>query len=62
MYVGIISQMLVCGDIRTTTSCAKLTCHHAVHQIGALCVSSSYYIVVASISVPALNNAQSKIS
>ena len=34
--MGILSEMLVHGDITATTSCAKLTCPHAIHQIGAL--------------------------
>ena len=36
----ILSEMLVHGDITATTSCAKLTCRHAIHQIGALWVHS----------------------
>ena len=34
--MGILSEMLVHGDITATTSCAKLTCRHTIHQIGSL--------------------------
>ena len=53
--MGIFPEMLVCGDITVTTSCTKLTCRHAVHQIGTLWLHStgnSYYTVVASTLVP----------
>ena len=53
--MGILSEMLVHGDITATTSCAKLTCRHAIHQIGAcgpILYGNSYYTVVAGILVP----------
>ena len=49
----IFPEMLVCGDMTVTTSCTKLTCRHAVDQIGTLWLhGNSYYTVVASILVP----------
>ena len=49
--MGILSEMLVHGDITATTSCTKLTCRHAIHQIGSILYGNSYYTVVASILV-----------
>ena len=49
--MGIISEMLVCGDI-TVTSCTKLTCHYAVHQIGTVWHGNSYYKYSCTYQVP----------
>ena len=50
--MGILSEMLVHGDITATTLCGKLTCRHAIHQIGSILYGSSYYTVVAGSLVP----------
>ena len=42
--------MLVHGDIAATTSCAKLTCTHTIHQIGALWVHSVWQQLLYSCS------------
>ena len=38
--MGILSEVLVHGEITATTLCAKLTCCHAIHQIDTLWVHS----------------------
>ena len=61
--MGILSEMLMHGDITATTPCAKLTCRHAIHQIGALWFilhGNSYYTVVASILVPSTASCRTK--
>ena len=67
--MGILSEMLVHGDIAATTSCAKPTCRHAIHQISALWVHSIWQQLLYSCSKYfdakhcfLLNNTQSKIS
>ena len=67
--MGILSEMLVHGDIIATTLCAKLTCCHAIHQIGALWVHSILQQLLYSCSryfgakrCFLLNNTRSKIS
>ena len=66
---GIFPEMLVCGDITVTTSSTKLTCCHAVDQIGTLWVHSTWQQLLYSYSKYfgaqrcfVLNNAQCKIS
>ena len=60
--MGIFSEMLVCGDITVTT---KLTCCHAVNQIGTLWLHSTWqqllYTVVASILVPSAASCRIKL-
>ena len=48
--MGILSEMLVHGDITATTSCAKLTCCHAIHQIGA-CFVDPFYMATVTIQL-----------
>ena len=48
--MGILSEMLVHGDITATTLCGKLTCRHAIHQIGALWVNSIWQQLLHSCS------------
>ena len=60
--MGIFSEMLTCRDVAVTTSCAKLTHHHAINQIGTIIHCNSYSAVVAGIWSQALllpNNMQS---
>ena len=40
--MGIIIEMLVCGDITVTILCTKLTYCHAVDEIGALWLHSTW--------------------
>ena len=48
--MGIFLEMLVCGDITATTSCTKLTCRHAVDQIGTLWLHSTWQQLLYSCS------------
>ena len=48
--MGIFPEMLVCGDITVTTLCTKLTCRHAVDQIGTLWLHSTWQQLLYSCS------------
>ena len=48
--MGIFPEMLVRGDTIVTTSCTKLTRHHAVDQIGTLWLHSTWQQLLYSCS------------